>query len=422
MVGSGYLRRDRCGCESDQPVGRWKQRSLATVAAINYAISRGVIFVTISGNDGAGVIQFPGRLPQCITLGATERDDTRAAFSNHGPSLDLAGPGRDIYTVGMNGTLQFWYGTSFSAAQVSGVAAIIAGLDPSITQQKMEKLLCATSQDQVGGVSDTRGWDQYFGWGRLNAKYAVELGGTRTSPPQPINLSSRMRVGNGDRVMIGGLIITGAHAKNTLIRAIGPSLRPVGLAGTLGNPTLELFDSSGVLIAWNDNWGDTQRDELQATGIPPTDHREAAIARVLAPGAYTAIVGGVNGEEGIALVEAYDLQQTRNSKLANVSTRGSVQVGDNVMIGGFIVGAASNYVVRAIGPSLSEAAVTASLQDPMFELRDGNGALIAANDDWAADVNAARVQAVGLAPADSRESAAYRTLAAGNYTAVGSRS
>ncbi len=117
-------------------------------------------------------------------------------------------------------------------------------------------------------------------------------------------------------------------------------------------------------------------------------------------------------------MEAYDLQQTRNSKLANVSTRGSVQVGDNVMIGGFIAGAARNYVVRAIGPSLSEAAVTAPLQDPMFELRDGNGALIAANDDWASDINAARVQALGLAPADSRESAAYRTLAAGNYTAV----
>ncbi|MDQ3314324.1 MAG: hypothetical protein M3505_06810, partial [Verrucomicrobiota bacterium] len=242
--------------------------------------------------------------------------------------------------------------------------------------------------------------------------------GARAAPPQPINLSSRMRVGNGDRAMIGGFIITGAHAKNTMVRAIGPSLVSANVNGALQNPRLELFDSAGAMIASNDNWGDGQQAELQASGIAPTDSREAAIARILAPGAYTAIVRGVNGEEGVALVEAYDLQQTRNSKLANVSTRGSVGVGDDVMIGGFIIGATSNYVVRAIGASLAKANVPGALQDPKLELRDGNGTLVAANDDWASDVNAAQVQAVGLAPADSHESATYRTLSAGSYTAV----
>ncbi|MBA3762706.1 MAG: hypothetical protein H0X04_05090 [Chthoniobacterales bacterium] len=227
-----------------------------------------------------------------------------------------------------------------------------------------------------------------------------------------------MRVGNGDRAMIGGFIITGAHAKNTMIRAMGPSLVSANVNGALQNPRLELFDSAGAMIASNDNWGDGQQAELQASGIAPTDSREAAIARILAPGAYTAIVRGVNGEEGVALVEAYDLQQTRNSKLANVSTRGSVGVGDDVMIGGFIIGATSNYVVRAIGPSLANANVPGALQDPKLELRDGNGTLVAANDDWASDLNAAQVQAVGLAPADSHESATYRTLSAGSYTAV----
>ncbi len=392
--------------------------STAMTAAIDYAIGHGVIFVTVSGNESAGVVAFPGRLPQCITLGGTDRDDTRAAFSNYGSAIDLVAPARDIYTVGMDGTLQYWYGTSLAAPQVSGIAAIIASLDPSITQEKMEKLLCATAQDQVGGASDAPGWDQYFGFGRLNARFAVELGATRAAPPQPINLSSRMRVGNGDRAMIGGFIITGAHAKNTMIRAMGPSLVSANVNGALQNPRLELFDSAGAMIASNDNWGDGQQAELQASGIAPTDSREAAIARILAPGAYTAIVRGVNGEEGVALVEAYDLQQTRNSKLANVSTRGSVGVGDDVMIGGFIIGATSNYVVRAIGPSLAKANVPGALQDPKLELRDGNGTLVAANDDWASDLNAAQVQAVGLAPADSHESATYRTLSAGSYTAV----
>lgn len=392
--------------------------SAATTAAVNYAISRGVIFVTTTGNDSAAVIQFPGRLPQCITVGATERLDTRASFSNYGPAIDLVAPGRDIYTVGMNGTLEYWYGTSFSAPQVSGVAAIILGLDPSITQTKMEKILCATAFDRAGGPSDPPGWDQYYGFGRLNARYAVEIAATKAPPPQPLNLSSRMRVGSGDEAMIGGLIITGLHAKYTMVRAVGPSLGATGVNGTLENPTLELYDSSGASIATNDNWGDSQRDETQATGIAPTDSSEAAIVRVLQPGAYTAVVRSANGAQGIALVEAYDLQQTRNSKLANVSTRGFVNAGDNAMIGGFIVGAASNYVVRAIGPSLRNVGITAALGDPVLELHDGNGAVVAGNDDWATDPNASSVQAAGLAPKDSHESAVYRALGAGNYTAV----
>jgi hypothetical protein len=392
--------------------------SAATVAAIDYAISHGVIFVTITGNDSAGTIQFPGRLPQCITVGATERDDTRASFSNYGPAIDLVAPGRDIYTVGKDGGLEYWYGTSFAAPQVAAVAAIVAGLDPTITQQKMEKLLCATAQDGVGGASDTPGWDQYFGYGRLNARNAVQLAATRSAPPQPLNLSSRMRVDTGDKAMIGGFIITGAHAKYTMVRAIGPSLAAAGIGGTLDDPVLTLTNANGTIVGGNNNWGDSQRGEIEATGLAPTDARESALARILQPGSYTALVRSADGRPGVGLVEVYDLQATPNSKLANVSTRGSVETADNVIIGGFIVGAPSNYVVRAIGPSLQNAGVAGSLGDPTLELRDANGVLIAANDNWASDPNAASVQASGLAPQDSRESAVYRAFAGGNYTAV----
>lgn len=398
--------------------GGGSSESAATTAAIDYAITRGVIFITVTGNESAGVIQFPGRLPQCITLGGTERDDTRASFSNYGSAIDLVAPARDMYTVGSDGGLQYWYGTSFAAPLASGVAAIIAGFDPTITQSRMERLLSATAQDRDGGALDTAGWDPYFGFGRLDAKYAVELAATRSSPPQPINLSSRIRVGAGEKAMIGGFIITGAHAKDTLVRGIGPSLGSTGVRGALENPTLELRDAAGALIAANENWGDSQRAEIEATGVAPRDEREAAIARILQPGAYTAIVRDANGTGGVGLVELYDLQQTANSKLANVSTRGSVETGDDVMIGGFIVGSTSSYVVRALGPSLGEAGISAPLADPILQLRDRNGNLVVENDGWTQDMNAIQVVGMNLTPDDKKECAVFRSLAAGGYTAV----
>jgi Subtilase family len=158
--------------------------SAALQAAIDYAIAHGTIFITITHNDGTNVVRFPGRLPQCITVGGTERDDTLASFSNYGSSVDLVAPARDIYTVGMNGGLQYWYGTSFAAPQVAAVAAIIAGMNPAINQAGMEQILCAAAEDQVGGAAqDTPGWDQYFGYGRLNAKFALQLAGLQGSVP-----------------------------------------------------------------------------------------------------------------------------------------------------------------------------------------------------------------------------------------------
>jgi hypothetical protein len=392
--------------------------SATLTAAIDYAIARNVIFVTITQNEGTGTISFPGRLPQCITVGATERNDTRASFSNYGPRIDLVAPGRDIYTVGKNGGLEYWYGTSESAPQISGVAAIAAALRPSIDQRAMERLLWATAEDQIGGSTDSPGWDQYFGYGRLNARYAVQLAAQQTPLPEPVNLSTRLRVLPGDNALIGGFIITGAHAKNTIVRAIGPSLSSAGLSGSLADPTLELYDSTATLIAQNDNWRVTQESDIQATGLAPADDRESAIEKILAPGAYTAVVRGKDNSTGIAVVEAYDLQQTPNSKLANISTRGFVNLGDNVMIGGFIVGGTSNYIVRGIGPSLANANITNPLPNPTIELRNGSGALLAENDDWQASQNAGQIQAAGLAPNHPRESALFANLPAGAYTAI----
>jgi hypothetical protein len=231
------------------------------------------------------------------------------------------------------------------------------------------------------------------------------------------NISTRLLVETGDNVLIGGFIIIGTQPKKVIVRAIGPSLP---FAGTLADPILELHGPAGFATLTNDNWRSDQEAEIIATGIPPTNDLESAIVETLpANGAgYTAIVRGVNNGTGIGLVEAYDLDNTVDSKLANISTRGLVQTGDNVLIAGTIIqGPTSQQVlVRAIGPSLD---LPGKLADPTLELHDGNGALIAANDNWRSDQEA-EIIATGIPPTNDLESAIVETLPASgaSYTAI----
>ncbi len=228
------------------------------------------------------------------------------------------------------------------------------------------------------------------------------------------NISTRGQVLNGGSVLIGGFIVVGDSAKDVLIRAAGPSLAAFGIPGVLADPVLELHGPSPFATITNDNWRDTQEAQIIATGIPPTNDLEPAIVTALAPGAYTAIVRGGNGGTGVGIVEVYDLAE--ESVLANISTRGFVGTGDDVMIGGMIVQGEGSLpvVVRAIGPSLS---VSDALADPALELRDGNGALVAANDNWRSDQEADLI-ATTIPPSSDLESALVQTLAPGNYTAI----
>ena len=240
------------------------------------------------------------------------------------------------------------------------------------------------------------------------------------TPPTLLNISTRMRVLTGDQVLIGGFIITGTDLKRVLIRGIGPSLNGVGV--TLSDPTLELHQGSMTLTT-NDNWktrpdGTSQQADIEATTIPPTNDSESAILAMLSPGAYTAILSGKNGGEGVGLVEVYDLGQGANSRPANISTRGFVDTGDNVMIGGFILSAGSaEVIVRAIGPSLTSFGVAGALQDPTLELHDANGVLIQSNDNWRSDQEA-EIIATNLPPSNDSESAIVLTLTSGAYTAI----
>jgi hypothetical protein len=237
--------------------------------------------------------------------------------------------------------------------------------------------------------------------------------------------------------MIGGFIVQGTQPKRVIIRAIGPELTQYGVPNVLANPTLELHNGRGALIASNNNWATTiiggiitanQVRDIQASGYAPRDGRESAIIAELPAGNYTAIVRGVNDTVGVALVEVYDLRPDSNSMLGNISTRSFVQTGDDVMIGGFIIQGKQpkRVIVRAIGPELTQHGVPNVLVNPTLELHDAMGALIASNDNWITTIiggiitsNQVReIQASGHAPRDGRESAIIADLPAGNYTAI----
>lgn len=209
-----------------------------------------------------------------------------------------------------------------------------------------------------------------------------------------------------------------------IVRAIGPSLSHFGVPGTLADPIMELHGQAPFPTLTNDNWRDTQEDEIQATGIPPTDNLESAIVATLNPGAYTAIVKGKNNTSGVGLIEIYDLNSGSNSKLANLSTRAFVSTGSDVVIAGFLLSdgnGSSRVVLRGIGPSLAPGSfpVSAVMANPTLELHDGNGALVFSNNDWQDNaVQAAELTADGLAPSNNLESGIAATLPPGLYTAI----
>ena len=313
-------------------------------------------------------------------------------------------------------TISFGIDRDIGAITAGGNAAdLLAGADVTANID--------SGQTLYGAFANTLGnsFVALDGYGLVDARAAVQsiVGKKTSNGGVPGNLSTRGTVGTGDNVLIGGVIVAGTAAKKVIVRAIGPSA-PV--AGALADPTLELFNGNGQQIAFDDNWQDdsTQAALIQASTIPPKDPRESALVEMLNPGNYTAIVRGAGNSTGIALVEVYDLDsKPAASRLANIATRGIVQTGDNVMFGGFIlVNGPATMVVRAIGPSLA-AFFPGVLGDPALELRDGQGALIASNDNWQQNsLQAVQVQTVGLAPTSPVESAIVTTLNAGNYTTI----
>ncbi len=240
-----------------------------------------------------------------------------------------------------------------------------------------------------------------------------------TSLPTALaNVSTRVYVAHGEEVLIAGFTIDGSASKRVALRALGPSLQKSGLQNVLGDPLLTLYDASGAMIARNDDWRLTY-DSVNAPGLEPTEEKEAALVAELPPGSYTAVLAGADGGAGVGLFELYDLTTTAG-RIINVSARGKIEAGENnIMIGGFVVSGAGQIpvMIRALGPSLETAGVTGALADPILEVHNQDGTLLASNDSWKSHQES-EIKATPFAPIDDRECVIYNALTPGNYTAV----
>ena len=331
------------------------------------------------------------------------------------------------YTQGANGVLNMEIGgtapgTGYDQLQVSGTATLggtlnvtlINGFQPAVGD--VFQIIAPNAFSGAFATINTVGFSGTVTYSSSGITLTVN-----SSAGFPLNISTRMHVGTDPNQLIGGFIITGSEPKKVIVLATGPSLAAFGISGFLADPVLELYQGNN-LIASNDNWKIPAQAEIEATGVKPSDDVESALVRTLAPGAYTAVVRGTSGGTGVGTVQIYDLAQTSNSKLANISSRGFVQTADDrVMIAGFIIGGSgggnSGIVVRAIAPSLS-GVIAGVLPDPTLELKNANGSTLVFNDDWQQSPQANDISARGLAPSDSRESALGVSLANGAYTAI----
>ncbi|MBS0658872.1 MAG: hypothetical protein JSR82_11595 [Verrucomicrobia bacterium] len=260
---------------------------------------------------------------------------------------------------------------------------------------------------------------------------ATNSGGQTTTQPFRIqvdeqsttrlaNLSTRARVGTGERALIAGFAVRGG-SKRLLVRGLGPSLQPYGISNFLPDPRITVYNSAGQKIRENDDWN-VGGAEVQATGLAPADGRECATVLTVEEGTYTVVVEGKDGATGVALVELYDLDAGSAGRLVNLSTRAFVGLDADVVIGGFVLGngQARPHLIRAIGPSLADFGVQVPLADPNLEL-NAAGQSELRSDDWRARSNqgeVALIQSAGLAPANEREAVIYSELAPRAYTAI----
>src|SRR6266550_3080934 len=252
---------------------------------------------------------------------------------------------------------------------------------------------------------------------------------TPTPTPSPnrsgtrfTSISTRMNVGTGNNVAIAGFMVWGSQLKTVIVRVLGPTLGSYGVANVLSDPIVELHNSSGATIATNDDWQiGSQSSQISSSGYAPNNSNESAIIATLAAGAYTAIVRGYNNSTGVALVQVYELD-TLSARLSGISTRGQVGTDQNVLIGGLSINGSTSkkLIVRALGPCMASPpfSLSGTLSNPILELHDSSGNLLASNDDWGSGTQAAAISASGYQPPNAKESAIIVTLASGNYTAI----
>jgi uncharacterized repeat protein (TIGR03803 family) len=387
--------------------------ALTTLYSFTGGIDGGNPGKIIQGSDGNlyGVADYPTirTLFKVTPAGVRSTVYSFTSVNGTGPSLLTPNTDGNIYGTTQTGGIPN-VGTLFKIDPAGQVTTYI--FDGASTGGSPSQVFEAENHN-VYGATTTGGASNHGTIFRLN-----------TDPPRNLlNISTRLQVLTSDKVLIGGFIITGTDPKKIIIRGIGPSLSGVG--AVLQNPTLELHQGS-ITIATNDDWKEHQT-EVEATTIPPTNDLESAIVITLNPGAYTAVLAGKDNGTGVGVVEVYDLAPAANSKLANISTRGFVDSGSNVMIGGLIVdggtgGSFARVILRAIGPSLAASGIQGVLPDPTLELHNASGAIIASNDNWKTRSDGTsqqgEIEATSVPPSNDAESALVQNLAPGNYTAI----
>src|SRR5882762_1113328 len=422
LVGQVFLAVDRSGTITNNNV-----YMLASIQPTGFSTGSDVMFVR-STNGGQ-------------TFGAPRRindDPVNPAKWHWFGTLSVAPNGRidavwlDTRNAANDTNSQLFYSYSFDGGNTWSLnLAVSNSFNPFLGYPNQDKL-----GDYITIVSDNTG---------ANVAYAATFNGEEdiyyvriVTPSSHLgNISTRSFVQTDADVMIGGFIVQGTEPKTVIMRAIGPELTRFGVPNALADPTLELHNRPGALIASNDNWqttviggiiGSDQVSAIQNSGHAPSQPSESAIVATLPPGNYTAIVRGVNGTTGVALVEVYDLDANIASILGNISTRSLVQTGADVMIGGFIVQGSGpkTVIVRAIGPELTQFGIPNALANPILDLHNSTGTLIASNNDWHTTViggtitsdQGSEIQNSGHAPTQPSESAIIATLLPGNYTAI----
>ena len=426
LVGQVFLAVDRSGTSTNDNV-----YLLASVQPSGFTVGSDVMFAR--STNGGTTFSAPLRIND---------DAVNHAKWHWFGTLSVAPSGRidavwyDMRNSPNNITSQLFYSYSTDGGESwSANVAVSNPFNPFIgypNQQKIGDYITVVSDDAGANVAYAATFN-----GEEDIYYVRILPSAAVAQTNLGNISTRSLVQTGEHVMIGGFIVQGTGTKRVIIRAIGPELTQFGITDVLANPRLELYNGTGALIGTNDDWQTTiiggvitrnQVTDIQNSGLAPTEANESAIIADLQPGNYTAIVRGVNDTTGVALVEVYDFNPGVSSTLGNISTRSFVQIGEHVMIGGFIVQGSGlkSVIIRAIGPELTQFGITDALANPKLELYNGAGALIASNDNWQSTIiggiitrnQVSDIQDSGHAPTEANESAIIADLPPGNYTAI----
>ncbi|MDQ6625873.1 MAG: hypothetical protein M3Y69_07020 [Verrucomicrobiota bacterium] len=360
-----------------------------------------------------------------VRLGSTELPIDAMAFNSQGVLYAIGQGTSTIFTVDTtNGKLSALATIKDSSGATVSMNSPVAGMTigPANPDMGGTEEIYAALDDRLFIINPTTGAARMPPGDILNFGPLISsVSGLAFAPGAGTlgNVSSRVLVGTAQNVGIGGFIVRGTPAKSVVLRGIGPSLTSV--PNPLADPVIELYNGAGVSIARNDNWRDApEAGQIQAMGLAPSNDKESALLRTLNEGAYTVVLSGAGSTSGLGLVEIYDVDFGSNSRLANISTRGQVKTGDNILIGGMIVSgsAAQRVVSRAIGPDLAAAGVPTPLQDPFIDIRDSNGMSIGSNDNFGTGGQTDELAQNGLTPGDSRDSAIILNVPPGNYTAL----